>query len=542
MSAPHNKSGPPRGRSIAATVLPAHSPLLAVTVCLAVALCGAAVMVLELIGTRVLAPIFGNSLYVWTALIAVALVSLTAGYPLGGVIADRWPRPRTFFALIGVAGLLTLGTLLLRGPVLEAAADWGPRGGTLGAALILFTPPLLMLGTVFPFAVRLLAREVAHIGVTVGSLSALSAAGSIAGTITTGWILIPQAGIRNILLGVAAGLILIGIAGLLVSRVPRLAAVGTLVGALAVLLVSWGDAGARTSDAPFDVLFDVAGGYGDVKVVEYPESRVRLMFLGQSMQTADIPGDEYLDVCDLVHWVPLLRPEARRVLLIGLGGGHVVKALNAHGIAVDAVEIDPMVIEGATRFFDIAEGPLCRIIEEDGRPLLNRCEPRYDAVIVNAFAGSEIPPHLSSREAFAAMKRCLVPGGLLMMNSMGLPADPGGGVLGDLMATLRAGDQFGTVRAYGWNVDEQDEGLASYMIVATDGPLDIAAARNERGLPADLLSRLAAAAREVPVAPDRGTVLTDDRNPLDLRQLSVNDIQRRGTLNGPFRELFVPSR
>ena len=107
-------------------VLPRPAPGLGIIVCAAVILCGAAVMVLELIGTRVLAPIFGNSLYVWTSLIAVALVSLTCGYPLGGAIADRWPRPRTFFELIALAGILTLGTLLLRGPVLAAAADWGP--------------------------------------------------------------------------------------------------------------------------------------------------------------------------------------------------------------------------------------------------------------------------------------------------------------------------------------------------------------------------------------------------------------------------------
>lgn len=542
MSTANTKARHRRGGSIAETVLPAHSSTLGIAVCLAVILCGAAVMVLELIGTRVLAPIFGNSLYVWTALIAVALVSLTCGYPLGGVIADRWPRPRTFFTLIALAGLLTLGTLLLRGPVLEAAADWGPRGGTLGAALLLFTPPLLVLGTVFPFAVRLLAREVAHIGVTVGNLSALSAAGSIAGTIATGWILIPVAGIRNILLGVAGALILAGIVGLLACRLPRMAALGTLVAALTALLVSWADARPRPTDATFEVLYDVASAYGDVRVIEYPESHIRIMFLGHVMQTADIPGDVHLDVYDFVRYIPLLRPDARRVLLIGLGGGHVVRTLNAHDVAVDSVEIDPVVIAGAKQFFGIAEGPLSRIFEEDGRPLLNRCEPRYDAVIVDAFAGGEIPPHLSSREAFAAMKRCLVADGLLLMNAMSSRVGPDGGVLGDLMATLRASGEFRTVRAYGWNIEEQESDLASYMIFATDGALDVAAATNERAIPAEVLSRIAAAASEVPVAPGRGTVITDDRNALDLRQLPNNDIQRRDTLSGPFRALFVPER
>ena len=115
----------------------------------------------------------------------------------------------------------------------------------MGAGLILFTPPLLVLGTVFPFAVRLLVREVAHIGVTVGKLSALSAAGSIVGTIATGFVLIPIAGIRNILLGVAGVLILVGVVGLLACRAPRSAAIGALAAVLIGFLVAGSDALAR---------------------------------------------------------------------------------------------------------------------------------------------------------------------------------------------------------------------------------------------------------------------------------------------------------
>src|SRR5262249_14110637 len=143
---------------------------------------------------------------------------------------------------------------------------------------------------------------------------------------------------------------------------------------------------------------------------------------------------------------------------------------------VDAVEIDPTVIEAAHSFFGIAEGPLCRIFEQDGRPLLNRCETKYDALIVNAFAGGDIPPHLSSREAFAEMKDCLVPNGLLMMNCISASQDPGGGVLGDLVATLTAGGLFRTVHAYSWDIDQESE-VANYMILASDGVLDVAAAR-----------------------------------------------------------------
>ena len=80
------------------------------------------------------------------------------------------------------------------------------------------------------------------------------------------------------------------------------------------------------------------------------------------------------------------------------------------------------------------------------------------------------------------------------------------------------------------------------MILASDGALDVETAHNQRSIPADLLARIAESAQEVVVQPRRGTVMTDDLNPLDVRQLPNNDLQRQGTLSGPFRDLFVPSR
>ena len=152
------------------------------------------------------------------------------------------------------------------------------------------------------------------------------------------------------------------------------------------------------------------------KVIEYKTSHVRIMFLGQVIQTIDIPRGDYPTVNDMANYIPLLRPSAQRVLLIGLGGGSMVKTLNGLHVAVDAVEIDPMVAEAAKRFFGVAEGPLCRILEQDGRSVLNRCDTKYDALVMNAFAGGDMPPHLASREAFTQMKGCLAAEGLLMVN------------------------------------------------------------------------------------------------------------------------------
>jgi len=285
------------------------------------------------------------------------------------------------------------------------------------------------------------------------------------------------------------------------------------------------------------VLCDVSSAYGDIKVIDNLRANARIMYLGQVIQTTQRRGAESDSVYDMVNYIPLLRPEAKRALLIGLGGGYIVRSLNRSGIAVHVVEIDPEVIAAARDYFDVAENDLCRIYEYDGRPFLNHCTQRYDAVIVNAFSGGDIPPHLSSYEAFSEIKRCLVPDGIVMMNCINSPDDPGGGVLGDLTATLRHDGLFKRVRAFGWKPQPP---VSNYMIFASDGSLDVAAAPNRREIPVNLLDRLAKSAHEVQLAPNRGAVITDDINPLDLRQLPNNDALRRIALDGPHAGLFIP--
>jgi len=117
---------------------PAPPPwLLAVTA----ALCGALVMVIEVLGSRVIGPFFGVSLFVWTSLITVTLVSLAAGYWLGGVLSASERRADLLFGAIAAAGALALAVPLLKRAVLTAALGLGLRAGALASALALFGRP-----------------------------------------------------------------------------------------------------------------------------------------------------------------------------------------------------------------------------------------------------------------------------------------------------------------------------------------------------------------------------------------------------------------
>ena len=168
---------------------------------------GAVLMALEIVGSRVLAPYFGSSVYVWGSLISIFLAALSAGYYLGGVAADRWPRTGTLALALAAAGVLILLLPLLSRPILEAFSAWdlGPRASPLLASVALFVLPSLLLGTTSPVAIKLAATDLATVGNTAGLLYAISTAGSIAGTLLTAFVLIPALGVRAILyaLGVA---------------------------------------------------------------------------------------------------------------------------------------------------------------------------------------------------------------------------------------------------------------------------------------------------------------------------------------------------
>src|SRR5690242_17372590 len=163
------------------------TPLAGLALAVAVFLAGAVLLGVEIAASRVLAPFFGNSLYVWGALIGVVLGGLSIGYWAGGALADRYPRPELLVAAIvlGAAGVLAIP--YLDGPVLEAVVGWdpGPRADPLLASIALFGAPSVVLAAVTPIAVRLRARELASLGRTAGRLFSISTCGSIAGTFAT---------------------------------------------------------------------------------------------------------------------------------------------------------------------------------------------------------------------------------------------------------------------------------------------------------------------------------------------------------------------
>src|SRR5206468_6520841 len=193
---------------------------------------GAVILVAEIVGTRVISPYYGASVYVWSSLIGVTLTALAIGYWVGGYAADRWPRVSTLAAEVIGGGLFLLMVPWVRASVLSWTTPLGLKVGSLVSAAGLFGLPLILLSMTGPLAIRIVTSEFTVLGRGVGRVYGVSTLGSMVGAITTGFVLIPAFSVRSLLVGVAIVLLVLGSGGLLLVRRP-LAAAGT--SALAVL-------------------------------------------------------------------------------------------------------------------------------------------------------------------------------------------------------------------------------------------------------------------------------------------------------------------
>jgi predicted membrane-bound spermidine synthase len=177
---------------------------------LTVFITGASVMVIELLGTRMIAPFYGASLYVWSSLISVTMIALAVGYFVGGRWADR--AKRTGLSLI--IALSAVGTLLIpwaTRTVLLATDPLGLRAGAFVSALVLFSPSLTLLGMVGPFAIKLSTSRLDGIGNSAGSIYAVSTLGSVLGTLILGFFLFPLVGSRQIFIGLGLLLFILAV-------------------------------------------------------------------------------------------------------------------------------------------------------------------------------------------------------------------------------------------------------------------------------------------------------------------------------------------
>ena len=405
--------------------------------------CGAALMALELVAARVLAPALGNSIFVWGSVISVVMLALSLGYWLGGQLADRVSAARALPPLIAGAGLLTVLAPAIAVVALPWAAAFGPRAGSLAASAAIFFLPALLLATVSPLAVRLAAADgMDRIGRSAGSLYAISTAGSIAGTLATAFWLIPALSLSPLIVAIGFTLFACSLAALALPQLAETTSGGgqpervtarkrisrPVAAALAIVLtgaVAGGFVLARvtpvsaTNEAGERVLFRADTQYHRVTVTESDNVR-HLRFDATNQSAIDI-ADGYRSTIDYPNYFDLalaLKPDAKRVLVLGMGGGAVTKRWwrDYPDMTIDSVEIDPVVVDVAKRYFGLPEDPRLGVFTADARRYVQTTNKAYDVVIVDAYYAESLPFHLTTSEFLSEVKSRMAPDGVLAYN------------------------------------------------------------------------------------------------------------------------------
>jgi spermidine synthase len=480
----------------------------------------------EIAAARLMAPWFGASTIVWANTIAIVLLSLSVGYAVGGRLADRDPRPEGLAWIVLTASMLLAIVPFVSGPFLRLAATAVDQlsaaifVGSLVGVGVLLAIPLLLLGMVSPYALRLTLDAVDATGRTAGRLYAISTVGSLVGTFLAALLLIPFVGTRRTFLIFAGAMALAAVPQLARRRVWA-----AVVPAAILALVALPTGTIKSADTGVDrVIWEAETQYQYARVLQAPDGERSLeLDEGHAVHSVYRPGhwltgnywDEMLALSLAGSHAP-----PRSVAILGSAAGTSARQIGHFfpQARIDAVEIDGELTKVGRELFDL-RGPNLHTYTADARPWLYASTRRYDVIMVDAYRQPYIPFYLTTEEFFSLVRDHLEPGGLVVVNV----GHPQGSTSLEkvLSATMRAVLGYGAV----WRDPSQSVNTMLIGTTSTDpaGRLRAAAA----GLPADLAPVISAAADRIAPALTGGQVFTDDRAPVEwLVDLSLTEQAR----------------
>jgi len=491
---------------------------------------------IEIAASRLLNSYFGSSQIVWATLIGLMLVYLTAGYYLGGRLADRYPHVSDLFRLMAWAGLFVGLVPFAARPILT----YGQRGleeyranlllGSFLSVLVLLAVPVVLLGCISPFATRVAMRDVGTAGNVSGRIYAASTVGSIGGTFVPALVLIPALGTSYTFLLLSALLLLVAVYGLIMARklAPLVAAMPV---AIALITLKFPP---HTVKSVPGMIYEDESPYNYIQVVEDEDTGSRYLYLneGQGVHSVYDPDSVLThSVWDLFLVVPYFNdppfePEqVRSMCLIGLAAGTVARQYTEiYGpVAIDGVEIDPGIIRVGRRYFSMNQ-PNLNAVAQDGRYFLASSSRRYDVIAIDAYRPPYIPPHLTTREFFQETLAHLSEKGVVAINVGRTVSDDS--LVKCLAITMKA--VFPHV--YVIELPMFSAGLSNSIVVGTPGQTSLANFyRNTEMLEQpELRSVVQQVYDHVWEFEGEGTAFTDDRAPIEqiVHRMMIGFIER----------------
>jgi predicted membrane-bound spermidine synthase len=473
--------------------------------------------------SRLVAPYFGTSTFIWANLIGITLTFLAIGYWIGGRTADRYPRAWLLYAATTAAALWSILLPYLAQPILRLSLDAfenvnvGAFYGSLVGVLLLLAVPITLLGFVTPYAIRLLLDSVTHAGDVSGKVYALSTVGSILGSFLPVLLLIPWIGTARTFLVLGLLLLAPSLVGLWQVRSSRVRALSLAATALA-LIVPFVAAPQHIRPAERGrIVYETESADNYIQVLE--EDGRYLLALNDGHAIHSIYDPKTLltgGPWDYFMVGPLFtsgRAPAKidSAMVIGLAGGTASKQITkAYGpVPIDGVEIDGKIVEVGRKWFDMTE-PNLNVIVEDGRYALRTSDKTYDLIAVDAYKQPYIPFQLTTEEFFQEVYDHLGDDGTLVIN-VGRTTDDYR-LVDVISSTIKA------VFPHVYLIDV--EKYANTMVVATKAPSSIASF--EAAVAAQPDGSLLRTVGEASIATGRirevtasDTVFTDDHAPVE---------------------------
>jgi hypothetical protein len=462
-----------------------------------------AVLVLEILAGRLLAPYVGVSLETYTGIIGTVLAGIAVGAWLGGVAADRVDPRRLIPVLLVIGGALAIATV----PTVRAVGSAGMPTSIMGSLVLTaigFLPSATVLSAIPPAVVKLQLRDLHSTGATVGRLSAYGTAGAIVATFLTGFVLVAIAAVSTIIIAVGVVLVLSGLAMWMALPRPQRRAGRTEITSVSAF------AGVAL------VAATALGSTCDSETKYYCVTIESLGRPGANLLVLDDLRHSYVDLEDpelLGFWYTRRFAEVTEQLapdgpldVLHIGGGALTVPTWVQNTRPDArqavFEIDDELVDLVIEEFDRSVGPGTgiEVVTGDARQSLRElADDSLDVVLGDAFGSRALPWHLATEEFVTDVSRVLRPGGLYALNVID----------GADLAFLRA--QTATVATVFPHVEVVLSGgpaagrLGNAVIVASDRPFDASVLDPDGG----------ALVADVDAFMNGATILTDEFAPVD---------------------------
>ncbi len=487
---------------------------------------GASIMVLEMVGSRVLAPYLGTSLIVWTSLIGIVLAFLAVGAWLGGKLADKYLSSKFLSLVLVAAGLCTSVTGLIHpiiGQMVSSTID-NIYLAVLLATILLLALPGLFFGMVSPYIIRLRLSDIESSGQTVGRLYALSTAGSILGTFLGGFVLISWFSTTQILFGIAIVMILLSILSFPQKVVARICMMLMLAGLGVAANYSFAQ-NAEIINTQYNSLV-VMEGYLDTS-----DRQMRFLMTDPGSVQSGIFIDEPNELAlSYTHFFKLgehLKPNAKKVLMLGGGGYSYPRYLLTKNknkdLQLDVLEIDAGITEVAKAKFGLPNDERLNIYHQDARIFINNNQEKYDIVLVDVFGSYySIPFHMTTTQAMEKLSNATAENGIVIMNIISALTGEKSKVFAGIHRSLQ--EHFPKTYVYAVNSAKKADEVQNIMVLALKSENEELMAELAKKYPdakGEAKTIVHMLARQVSEFNDNSILLTDEFAPIERYMMSL---------------------